>query len=89
VTVADETARRILLRCGFGLDPLTEIGVSTVVIWELSGTGEARQHRPHAPTRPQRTPQRPAAMIVGKRHGRMARHIRNATFTLVGRRSWP
>ena len=29
---------------GFGLDSLIEIGASTVVIWELSGTGEARQH---------------------------------------------
>ncbi|QWT23314.1 cation transporter [Subtercola sp. PAMC28395] len=30
---------------GFGLDSLIEIGVSTVVLWELSGTGEARQRR--------------------------------------------
>jgi divalent metal cation (Fe/Co/Zn/Cd) transporter len=30
---------------GFGLDSLIEIGASTVVLWELSGTGEARQHR--------------------------------------------
>jgi divalent metal cation (Fe/Co/Zn/Cd) transporter len=30
---------------GFGLDSLIEIGASTVVIWELSGTGEDRQHR--------------------------------------------
>ncbi len=28
---------------GFGLDSLIEIGASTVVIWELSGTGEGRQ----------------------------------------------
>lgn len=28
---------------GFGLDSLIEIGASTVVIWELTGTGEARQ----------------------------------------------
>ncbi|MEZ2391363.1 cation transporter [bacterium RCC_150] len=28
---------------GFGLDSLIEIGASTVVIWELSGTGQARQ----------------------------------------------
>lgn len=28
---------------GFGLDSLIEIGASTVVIWELSGSGEARQ----------------------------------------------
>jgi divalent metal cation (Fe/Co/Zn/Cd) transporter len=30
---------------GFGLDSLIEIGASTVVIWELSGTGDARQRR--------------------------------------------
>jgi len=30
---------------GFGLDSLIEIGASAVVIWELSGTGEARQRR--------------------------------------------
>jgi hypothetical protein len=29
----------------FGLDSLIEIGASTVVIWELSGTGEQRQRR--------------------------------------------
>lgn len=28
---------------GFGLDSLIEIGASTAVLWELSGTGEARQ----------------------------------------------
>jgi len=28
---------------GFGLDSLIEIGASTVVIWELTGTDEARQ----------------------------------------------
>src|SRR4051794_12865999 len=30
---------------GFGLDSLIEIGASVVVIWELSGTGAARQRR--------------------------------------------
>lgn len=30
---------------GFELDSLIEIGASTVVLWELSGTGEARQRR--------------------------------------------
>ncbi|OZB84262.1 cation transporter [Microbacterium sp. 13-71-7] len=29
---------------GFGLDSLIEIGASTVVIWELTGTDERRQH---------------------------------------------
>ncbi|MEH0109770.1 cation transporter [Tersicoccus sp. MR15.9] len=30
---------------GFGLDSLIEIGASTVVLWELSGVGEARRER--------------------------------------------
>jgi divalent metal cation (Fe/Co/Zn/Cd) transporter len=30
---------------GFGLDSLIEIGASTVVVWELSGTGAGRQRR--------------------------------------------
>lgn len=30
---------------GFGLDSLIEIGASAVVLWELSGTGAARQRR--------------------------------------------
>lgn len=30
---------------GFGLDSVIEIGASIVVIWELSGTGRARQQR--------------------------------------------
>ena len=38
------TARSVAL-AGFGLDSLIEIGASVVVIWELSGTGEARQRR--------------------------------------------
>jgi divalent metal cation (Fe/Co/Zn/Cd) transporter len=37
-------ARSVAL-AGFGLDSLIEIGASTVVIWELSGTGEERQRR--------------------------------------------
>jgi divalent metal cation (Fe/Co/Zn/Cd) transporter len=38
------TARSVALG-GFALDSLIEIGASTVVIWELSGSGEARQRR--------------------------------------------
>ncbi len=38
------TARSVAL-AGFGLDSLIEIGASTVVVWELSGTGKARQRR--------------------------------------------
>lgn len=37
-------ARSVAL-AGFGLDSLIEIGASTVVIWELSETGERRQRR--------------------------------------------
>jgi divalent metal cation (Fe/Co/Zn/Cd) transporter len=36
------TARSVAL-AGFGLDSLIEIGASTVVVWELSGTGADRQ----------------------------------------------
>jgi divalent metal cation (Fe/Co/Zn/Cd) transporter len=42
--VAAVAARSVAL-AGFGLDSLIEIGASVVVIWELSGTGEARQRR--------------------------------------------
>ena len=42
--VAALTARSVAL-AGFGLDSLIEIGASTVVLWELSGTGEERQRR--------------------------------------------
>ena len=42
LTIAAITARSVAL-AGFGLDSLIEIGASTVVIWELSGTGEQRQ----------------------------------------------
>lgn len=42
--IAAVAARSVAL-AGFGLDSLIEIGASTVVIWELSGTGEARQRR--------------------------------------------
>jgi divalent metal cation (Fe/Co/Zn/Cd) transporter len=42
LAVAAITARSVAL-AGFGLDSLIEIGASTVVIWELSGTGAERQ----------------------------------------------
>ena len=38
-------AARSVALAGFGLDSLIEIGASTVVIWELSGSGVARQRR--------------------------------------------
>jgi len=44
LTVAAIAARSVAL-AGFGLDSLIEIGASTVVIWELSGVGQARQRR--------------------------------------------
>jgi divalent metal cation (Fe/Co/Zn/Cd) transporter len=42
LAVAAISSRSVAL-AGFGLDSLIEIGASTVVIWELSGTGQARQ----------------------------------------------
>ena len=44
LAIAAISARSVAL-AGFGLDSLIEIGASTVVIWELSGTGEDRQQR--------------------------------------------
>jgi divalent metal cation (Fe/Co/Zn/Cd) transporter len=44
LAVAAIGARSVAL-AGFGLDSLIEIGASTVVLWELSGTGEDRQNR--------------------------------------------
>jgi divalent metal cation (Fe/Co/Zn/Cd) transporter len=44
LALAAVTARSVAL-AGFGLDSLIEIGASTVVIWELSGTGPERQRR--------------------------------------------
>ncbi|MFF9815118.1 cation transporter [Streptomyces sp. NPDC014006] len=44
LSVAAISARSVAL-AGFGLDSLIEIGASTVVIWELSGTGEERRRR--------------------------------------------
>ncbi|HTR90939.1 MAG TPA: cation transporter [Trebonia sp.] len=44
LAIAAVTAGSVAL-AGFGLDSLIEIGASTVVIWELSGTGAERQRR--------------------------------------------
>lgn len=44
LSVVAITARSVAL-AGFGLDSLIEIGASTVVIWELSGTEADRQQR--------------------------------------------
>jgi divalent metal cation (Fe/Co/Zn/Cd) transporter len=44
LAIAAVSARSVAL-AGFALDSLIEIGASTVVIWELSDTGEARQRR--------------------------------------------
>jgi len=38
-------AARSVALAGFGLDSLIEIGASIVVVWELSGTGQARRRR--------------------------------------------
>jgi hypothetical protein len=45
VLAAAAIAARSVALAEFGLDSLIEIGASTVVIWELSGTGHARQRR--------------------------------------------
>lgn len=45
VLAAAALAARSVALAGFGLDSLIEIGASAVVIWELSGTGQARQRR--------------------------------------------
>jgi hypothetical protein len=44
LSVAAVSAGSVAL-AGFGMDSLIEIGASTVVLWELSGTGEHRQRR--------------------------------------------
>ena len=44
LAIAALAARSVAL-AGFGLDSLIEVGASTVVLWELSGAGEARQRR--------------------------------------------
>jgi divalent metal cation (Fe/Co/Zn/Cd) transporter len=44
LAVAAVSAGSVAL-AGFGMDSLIEIGASTVVLWELSGTGEHRQRR--------------------------------------------
>jgi divalent metal cation (Fe/Co/Zn/Cd) transporter len=44
LTVAALEAHSVAL-AGFGLDSMIEIGASTVVLWELSDTSQARQHR--------------------------------------------
>lgn len=45
VLAISAVAARSVALAGFGLDSLIEIGASTVVVWELSGTGEDRQRR--------------------------------------------
>jgi divalent metal cation (Fe/Co/Zn/Cd) transporter len=44
LAVAAVSARSVAL-AGFGFDSLIEIGASTVVIWELSGSDDGRQQR--------------------------------------------
>lgn len=44
LAVAAVSARSVAL-AGFGLDSVIEIGASTVVLWELSGVGKARQRQ--------------------------------------------
>jgi divalent metal cation (Fe/Co/Zn/Cd) transporter len=44
LAVAAVQARSVAL-AGFGLDSLVEIGASSVVLWELAGTGEHRRRK--------------------------------------------
>jgi divalent metal cation (Fe/Co/Zn/Cd) transporter len=44
LALAALSARSVAL-AGFGLDSLVEIGASTVVLWDVSGTGEDRQRK--------------------------------------------
>src|SRR5690242_5979675 len=45
VLAVTAVAARSVALAGFGLDSLIEIGASTVVHWELSGSGQDRQRR--------------------------------------------
>lgn len=45
VLAAAAISARSVALAGFGLDSVIEIGASLVVIWELTGTGEARQRK--------------------------------------------
>ena len=45
VLAAAAVAARSVALAGFGLDSLIEIGASIVVVWELIGADESRQHR--------------------------------------------
>jgi divalent metal cation (Fe/Co/Zn/Cd) transporter len=69
LAVAAVSARSVAL-AGFGLDSLIEIGASTVVLWELSGTGQHRQRR--------------ALYLIGGAFGLLAVYLLAAsTFVLV------
>lgn len=45
VLAAAAISARSVALAGFGLDSLIEIGASTVVLWQLAGTGEHRERR--------------------------------------------
>ena len=69
LAVAAVSARSVAL-AGFGLDSLIEIGASTVVLWELSATGEHRQRR--------------ALRLIGGAFGLLAVYLLvQSTFVLV------
>jgi hypothetical protein len=54
-------AARSVALVGFGLDSLIEIGASTVVIWELSGTDAGRRRGARGPGAQRRT-----RLVVGR-----------------------
>ena len=73
LAVAAVTARSVAL-AGFGLDSLIETGASTVVLWELTGTGEDRQRR--------------ALRLIGGAFLALAAYL-TVQSVLVLRSSWP
>lgn len=69
LAIAAVSARSVAL-AGFGMDSLIEIGASTVVLWELSGTGQHQQRR--------------ALCLIGGAFGLLAVYLAvQSTFVLV------
>jgi hypothetical protein len=75
LAIAAISARSVAL-AGFGLDSLIEIGASTVVVWELSGTGEDRQRRAlklRRTAKPTRWPSDVREVAAGRAGARLCR----------------
>jgi divalent metal cation (Fe/Co/Zn/Cd) transporter len=74
LAIAAIGARSVAL-AGFGLDSLIEIGASVVVLWELSGAGEARQ--------------RPALRLIGGAFLTLAAYLTAQSATVLVTRYHP